>query len=264
MHDLIDEKMVDTIRKTGKTDQNLPDRVPILEANGLPYDQEADNVVVTGCQILGALPQVLASLSRTLGRAGLSHTFLSTEYCCGNNVYRPAIKARDEQALAECRQLSKEFVALNLEAAEKLKARRLIVFCSPCYPIYKHAFPEADIIFYPQALDEVLDEIEFNGEVDYYAGCYKLHKRFSPAPMDLKSTNHVLAKLKGLKVNRISAPECCYKPDGLAHMLGGIKSEAMVHICTGCYFQALINLPPDKKETRILMLPELVEAALRK
>ena len=261
MNPLINEQMVAVIRASGKTDPGLPDRIGILEKYALPYDQKAENAIITGCQILGGLPGILASLSRLFTAYGLSHTFLSEEYCCGNNVYRPAIKARDEGALAECRDLSKEFVEKNITAAKGFGAKRLVIFCSPCYPIYKHAFPYEDIVFYPEALNEIMPDIELDKEIDYYAGCYRLHRKFAPTPMDLKSTNKIFEKIKGLKINRINAPQCCYKPEGLMHMLQSIRTDTMVHICTGCYIQALVNNSQDK-ETRIMMLPEFVEAAL--
>jgi Fe-S oxidoreductase len=261
LHPLIDPKMLDTIRQTGKTNEQLPDRVPLLEEYGLPYDREADSAVITGCQILAGLPGSLAALSRILEQGNVSHTFLSQEYCCGNNLYRPAIKARDEEALSELRSISKDFVAKNIELAETLSVKRLIIFCSPCYPIYKHAFPDMDILFYPAAIDEAVSTLSLDRKVDYYAGCYKLHKRFAPVPMDLKSTNHVLAKIDGLEINRIKAPACCYKPDGLAHMIDGVKTDCMVHICSGCYFQALLHMPKERGVT-ITMLPEFVEEAI--
>jgi len=64
-------------------------------------------------------------------------------------------------------------------------------------------------------------------------------------------------------VNRISAPQCCYKLEGAAHMIENVKTKLMVHICTGCYGQALANLPQDK-ETEVLMLPEFVERAMNR
>ena len=261
MHSLIDERAVARIRSTGNGLEGLPDRKTVLEEKGLPYDRQAENVILSGCQILSFLPHVLSSLARIYDRKGFSYTFLSKEYCCGNNLYRPAIKARDEQALTECRGLSEEFVGMNLETARGLGAKRLVIFCSPCYPIFKHALPEEEIVFYPVTLAEVMGTIPFEEGIDYYAGCYKLHRKFSPAPMDLKSANDVLAKLEGVNINRISAPECCYKPAGTAHMIGNIQTRLMVHICTGCYGQAVANLPQDKK-TEVLMLPELVERAM--
>jgi len=260
-HKLIDQTMLETILKTGKTNAQLPDRIPLLEQHSLPYDQPADSAIITGCQILFGLPGSLASLSRLLNRGGVSHTFLSQEYCCGNNLYRPAIKARDEEAIIELRALSKEFVEKNIEMAGGLGAKRLIIFCSPCYPIYKHAFPEMDIVFYPATIDEAVATASMDKKVDYYAGCYKLHRRFAPVPMDLKSTNRVFAKVDGLELNRIKAPSCCYKPDGLAHMIGSVETDCMVHICSGCYFQALLNMPADRG-VRVMMLPEFVEEAL--
>ena len=111
-----------------------------------------------------------------------------------------------------------------------------------------------------RVIDELMDEVKFEENIDYYAGCYKLHKKFSPVPMDLKSANHVFSKIKGLDINRISAPKCCFHPEGLAHMMiDGISTKTMVHICTGCYGQALKNLPErEGSETEVLMLPEFV------
>jgi Fe-S oxidoreductase len=261
MHPLIDQRAVDHIRSTGNGLEGLPDRRAVLDDKGLPYDRPAENVIISGCQILAFLPHVLSSLARVYDRTGFSYTFLSREYCCGNNLYRPAIKARDEQALTECRGLSKEFVAKNLEAARNLGAKRLVIFCSPCYPIFKHALPEEDVVFYPVTLAEVMQTIPFREKIDYYAGCYKLHRKFSPVRMDLKSTNEVFSKLEGVHIHRISAPECCYKPAGTAHMIENIRTRLMVHICTGCYGQAVANLPQDRS-TEVLMLPELVERAM--
>jgi hypothetical protein len=261
MHALIDEGMVETIRTSGNTVAGLPPRIEILEKHDLPYDREAENVIVSGCQILYLLPHMLSSLARVLNRGGFSYTFLSKEYCCGNYLYRPAIAARDDAAVAACRELSKEFVALNLIAARELGAKRLVVFCSPCYPIYKHAFPEEDIVFYPTAMAEAMGKIAYASKIDYYAGCYRLHRRFSPVPMDLDSTEEVFSRLQGLEVHRIEAPKCCYKPEGAAHIAASVTTRVLVTICTGCYGQAFASLP-EGCGTEVLMLPELVEKAL--
>jgi len=261
MHSLIDSKIVESIRTTGKTDANFPDRKEVLETYSIPFDRKAKNAVITGCQILAMLPNVLSSLARVFDKNEFSYTFLSKEYCCGNYLYRPAIKARDDDAMVECRDLSKEFVLKTIEEAEKFDAQRLVIFCSPCYPIYKHAAPDKDIVFYPQAIKEAMGPAKLEKRIDYYAGCYKLHKKFSPVPMDLKSTNDVLNRIEGLDVHRISAPECCFKPDGLAHMTSSVETDMMVHICTGCYGQALGNIPQDSR-TKVVMLPELVEMAM--
>lgn len=260
MHTLINKEMVDTIRTTGKTSKGLPDREEILKEHALPYDREAENVIITGCQILSMLPDILCSLTRILDRKNFSYTFLSEEFCCGNYLYRPAIKARDDEAMAQCRDLSKEFVEKNIRQAKTLGAKRLVIFCSPCYPIYRHAFPEENIVFYPVAISEVMGRVNLEERIDYYAGCYKLHRKFSPAPMDLKSTDEVFSKIEGLDVHRISAPKCCFTPEGLSHMTENILTKLMVHICTGCYGQALQNIPSDKG-IEVLMLPELVERA---
>ena len=190
MHPLIDSKTVELIRSTGNGVQNLPDRTSVLEEQGLPHDRPAENVIISGCQIPSLLPHVLSSLSRIYDQRGFSYTFLSKEYCCGAYLYRPVIQARDDAALAECRELSREFVGKNLEAAKALGARRLVIFCSPCYPIFKHAFPEASIDFYPVTLARGMERTPFNERIDYYPGCYKLHRKFSPVPMEMSMGGH--------------------------------------------------------------------------
>ena len=79
MHPLIDKTTVETIRTTGKTDGNLPDRLDILREYSLPYDMNAENVIISGCQILSMLPDKLGSLARLLDRKNFSFTFLSKE-----------------------------------------------------------------------------------------------------------------------------------------------------------------------------------------
>ncbi|MBT4088116.1 MAG: hypothetical protein HOE30_06460 [Deltaproteobacteria bacterium] len=102
MHALIDKQSVQDINRTGCYSTEFPDRKSILDEYNLPYDREADNAIITGCQILPLLPNIIASLTRFFDKRGLSYTLLSEEYCCGNYLYRPAIKARDEEAMDEC------------------------------------------------------------------------------------------------------------------------------------------------------------------
>jgi len=258
MNSIIDQDSVNNINRTGCYSTEYPDRKSVLDKYDLPYDRLADNVIVTGCEALPRIPNILVTLARFFDRRGFSYTFLSEEYCCGNYLYRPAIKARDEQAMDECRNLSKRFVDKTIQSARKFGAKRLVIFCSPCYPIYKHAFPDEEIIFYPEAIAEIMGEMAFDEKIDYYAGCYKLHKKFAPVPMDLKTTNRVFKKIAGLEINRIKAPKCCFTPEGISHMIGNVKTKNMVHICTGCYAQAM-GFMPKEKGVNIMMLPEFIE-----
>jgi hypothetical protein len=257
MHPLIDDKTVATIRETGNADAGMTQRIEILEKWGLPYDRPADNVIISGCQIPFLIPHVLQQYARILDRCDVSYTFLSKEYCCGNYLYRPAIKQRDDAALAECRSLSKEFIGTNLALARELGAKRIVIFCSPCYPIFRHAFPEEAIVFYPKLLEEALPPMQWREAIDYYAGCYKLHRRLAPAPMDLKSTNAVFDRIEGLSINRIGAPACCHTEQGLNHMLTNVKTKRLVHVCNGCYIRARENMPADA-QAEVLLLPELI------
>ena len=42
MHSLIDQDMVDRIRRTGNTLEDLPDRLGVLQKHKLPYDMELE------------------------------------------------------------------------------------------------------------------------------------------------------------------------------------------------------------------------------
>lgn len=263
MSNLIDQKMVKNILTEGCSIGKGTDRIKILDKYNLPYDKKAENIIITGCVVISMLPKVIRSLANIFDKKSLSYSFLSKEYCCGNYLYRPAIKVRDQEAIKQCQDLSREFIWKNIQQAKELGAKRLIIFCSPCYPIYKHAFPDENIIFYPEALYEVMDIYKIDNSIDYYAGCYRLHQRFSPVPMDLKSTSKVFSKMEGLKINRISAPVCCYKPEGLEYMISNVKTKQMIHICTGCYGQAL-KVKRKIKDVEILMLPELIERIINK
>ena len=165
--------------------------------------------------------------------------------------------------MGECRELSKEFVSLNIQQAKSLGAKRLVIFCSPCYPIYKHAFPEENIVFYPVIMSEAMEPLNFSERIDYYAGCYKLHQKLAPVPMDLASTEEVFQKMEGLDIHRIDAPQCCFTPAGLSHMVENVRTKFMVYVCTGCHGQALNNLPKDSS-TEVLMLPQFVERMMEK
>ena len=105
-----------------------------------------------------------------------------------------------------------------------------------------------------------MSRANFKERIDYYAGCYKLQRKFSPVPMDLESTDEVFSKIEGLDVHRISAPKYCFTTEGLSHMTENVLTKLMVHICTGCYGQALQSAPSNKG-IEVLMLPELVEWA---
>jgi hypothetical protein len=262
MHSLIDADTVERIRISGVTSESISDRVSILEQYSLRHDIPADNVIISGCMVIGMLPHVVASLASILDRFRVSYTFLSKEYCCGNYLYRPPIQVRNEDALSECRELSKEFIGNNIRQAQHLGARRLVIFCSPCYPIYKHAFPEEQIIFYPALIAEVMGRISLKQRIDYYAGCYRLHRKLSPVPMDLKSTEDVFRQMDGLEVHRISAPNCCYTPEGLSHINQNAQTGLVVHVCTGCYGQHLMSIS-EESGMEAMMLPQFVEKALK-
>lgn len=77
MHSLIDINTVETIRTTGNTNSDLPDRTEILKTHNLPIDQPSQEVIITGCQIIGLIPRVLRKFADILDQKEISYTFLS-------------------------------------------------------------------------------------------------------------------------------------------------------------------------------------------
>ncbi len=260
MNPLIDQGMVNTIWETGQAFPGLPSRKEALSRLELPVDQPAENVIITGCQVIHLLPDEVLNLARLMERGGLSLTLLSREYCCGNYLFRPAIAARDESSLEECRRISRQFLSENLKRARGLGARRLVILCSPCYPLYRHAFPDEDIVFYPRVLLELLEggrlgkPSNLPRSIDYYAGCYRLHRKLANVPMDLEAADGILERFPDMEVNRIPAPRCCFTEEGLRHLEKGVKTDLLITVCTGCYGQALGVFPPGG-EVRTMLIP---------
>lgn len=260
MNPLIDWEMLERIRETGQAIPGLPPREEALARLGLPVDTPAENVIVTGCQAIHLLPEEIASLARLMERAGESFTLLSREYCCGNYLFRPAIAARDRETMEECRAFSRELLERNLEGARRLGARRLVVFCSPCYPLYRSSFPGEDIVFYPRELLELARSGRLGPPagtpeaIDYYAGCYRLHRKLADVPMDLEAVDALLSLFPGMEVNRIGSPRCCYTPEGLEHLGSSAKTRLLLTVCTGCYGQALTAFPRESG-VEVMMLP---------
>ena len=117
MSSLVDQEMLKLINDKGCA-LNLGDRMEILAEYKLPTDKRAENVIISGCVVLFRLPRILRSFANVLEDSGVSYTFLSEEYCCGNYLYRPAIKARDDKAIKECRVYSKQFIGRNIVRAK--------------------------------------------------------------------------------------------------------------------------------------------------
>jgi len=72
----------------------------------------------------------------------------------------------------------------------------------------------------------------------------------------------VLKKIKGLEVNYIDNKLFCNIPPHMEQILGSIKSNSVVNICTGCYY-SLAAKAPGIPGLEVKMLPEIVWEAVR-
>ena len=177
---------------------------------------------------------------------------------------QPAVMAKNDADIATSKELAKEFVLENFNQAKKLGAREIVLFCGACEPTYSNYKEEGglQVISYTELLDRFLEKGKLDIDADYYAGCYRFRKKITSAPIDLDPPLSVLGKIAGLNVNYLNNKLCCYIPPHLENLVNEIKTQTIVAICTGCYYNLNRTLK-DKGDYEVKMLPEIVWEAIK-
>jgi hypothetical protein len=171
--------------------------------------------------------------------------------------------AKDETAIARAKELAQGFVQENFKQAEALGAKSIVLFCAACEPTYTN-FKKAvnlEVISYSELLERFFTGGKLEGEIDYYAGCYRFRRRITPDAIDVGAARRLLGKIEGLKVHEADNSLCCFvRPhlDGLVH---SFKTKEVVTICTGCY-NVLRGAMKNLGDWRLKMLPEVVWESL--
>jgi len=262
---MIDEKLVENIRRYGTFRDDGSGRRRVLDDIGYPTGESADYAIIMGCFQPEAMPHVLKDLKALLDHLQVSYTLLSKEYCCGWMAFgQPAVMARNEEDIASYRELSREFVLENFKQAKELGAKSVALFCGACEPSYTNCADATDleVISYSELLGRHWKSGRLDEAIDYYAGCYRFRRRVTSHPVDIEHAARLLGRVDGLKVNHLDSTRCCYIPPHMEELAGSVTSDTVVTICTGCYQNVRRNLA-EKGNCQVKMLPEVLLEAVR-
>lgn len=261
---MINEKMVENIRRYGAYRDSGEGRYKVLASDlGFNMDQKAEYVIIGGCLQPENRPHVFRALKYIFEHFKVDYTFLSKEYCCGYVPFGQPEAAKDEEGIAEFKELARGFIVENFRQAEALGAKSIVFFCTGCEPSYSNCkdATRLEIISYFELLARYFQGGKLNLEVDYYPGCYRFRRRITTEPIDVKPAMQILQKIEGLDVNQLDNSLCCYIPPELEQLANSLKTNNLVTICTGCHYHWKQYLQ-EEKNYRVTMLPEIVLEAL--
>jgi len=258
---MIDEKAVENIRTYGVYHGSGVGRSKVLfEDLRVRADQRADYVILAGCVQPEGMPHVFLALSNLLERLRVNYTFLSREFCCGwLPLGQPAVMAKNEEDIARSKELAEGFIRENFRQAKALRAKSVVLFCAACEPNYSNYKSTADfeVISYTELLDRCFEGGDLRLDADYYAGCYRFRRRITSISLDLEPTARILDRIESLTVNHLDQQPVLYIPPHLENLIQGIKTNTVITICTGCYYN-LRRMLKDKGDYQVKMLPEVV------
>jgi Fe-S oxidoreductase len=261
---MVNEKAVEHIKKYGTSHETGEQKRKILEEIGFPVGKKSEYVVIAGCYQPVGMPHVLKALKNVLDRLNVSYTLLEKEYCCGwMPIGQPAVMAKNDEDIAKFKEISRDFIVENFKQAKALGAKAIALFCGACEPNYANCMDLTDleVISYSELIDRHFKGGKLDKEIDFYAGCYRFRRKITEKPMEIASATRVLRKIEGLKVNNLQNKLCCYIPPQLEELSDTIKTDTVVTICTGCYYNVKAKMA-QKGSVQVKMLPELVWEAL--
>jgi len=258
---MIDEKTVENIRTYGVYQDSGEGRSKVLFQDlGVRADQEAEYVILAGCVQPEGMPHAFSALKNFLERYQVNYTFLSKEFCCGwMPLGQPAVIAKNEEDIAKSKEIAEGFIQENFRQAKALGAKSVVLFCAACEPNYSNYKSTADfeVISYTELLDRYFEGGKLQLDADYYAGCYSFRRKITSTSLDIKPTLRILDRIEGLNINHLDNTQCCYIPPHLEKLIQGIKTNTIITICTGCYYNLQRTLK-DKGDYQLKMLPEVV------
>ena len=261
---MIEQKVITNIRTHGTFKKSAQGKNKILlDELGFNVDKKAEYAFIAGCGYPELIPNVFKAIKEFFIFYKVDYTLLSKEYCCGYPVSRPAVISKDEATISEAKSYSSEFIVENFRQAETMGAKSVVLFCAGCEPNYANLVNETklEVISYIDLLDRYFNGGMLSLDVDYYAGCYRFRRKLTSMPLNIKAAQHVLNKIKGLKVNQLDNNLCCFKEQQVEQLLCSLKTKTMITICSGCYYTLKGKLN-DKDGYEVKMLPEIVMEAI--
>ena len=229
---------------------------------GFRVADRAEYAVIASCFLPTMVPQAMKAFRRLLEHFGVDYTLLGREYCCGNMLYREAVDAKDEEVLKQADVLAREFIGNNLRQVGEVGASKIVAFCVGCDLTYDRLKGEIEqeVMWFPTLLARLFRGGKLELEADYYAGCHYYRRRLG-SPPDLDSALAVLERIEGLKLNQLDQHLCCMKPQQMESLLASMQTRTVITGCGGCWL-FLQNALKDRGDSRVLMLPEVVWAAV--
>jgi Fe-S oxidoreductase len=263
---MINEKSIENIRKYGVAVGTGKGKMQILVKElGFPVGKKAQNVIISGCFQPEGMPHVFRAFKNILDYFKIDYTLLDKEYCCGwMPIGQPAVIAKNEEDIAAFKEVSREFIIQNFKQAKELGARSIVLFCGACEPNYTNYrdLTDIEVIPYHELLDRYFKSGELKRIIDYYPGCYRFRRRITDKPVNVEPALRLLKKIKGLEVNYIDDKLCCNIPPHMEQIVGAIKNNCVVNICTGCYY-SLSAKAVDRLGLEVKMLPEIIWEAVQ-
>jgi Fe-S oxidoreductase len=263
---MIDEKSIENIRKYGiAVGTGERKRQILVDEVGFPIGKKAENVIIMGCFQAEGMPHVFHALKNLLDHFKMDYTLLDKEHCCGwMTIGQPAVIAKNEEDIARFKEISREFIVENFRQAKELGAKSIVLFCGACEPNYTNYkdLTDLEVIPYHELIDRYFKSGKLERKIDYYPGCYRFRRRITDKPVDVEPAVRILKKIKGLEVNYIDSTLCCNIPPHMDQIVNSIKSDAVVNICTGCYYSLNVKLG-GKPGLEVKMLPEIVWEAVK-
>jgi len=261
-----EEELLQNIRQNGVYHDSGRNRRKILfEQIGVPADQKADYVILSGCHLPEGMPQVFSALKGFLEHFGVEYTFLSKEFCCGwLPLLQPAVMAKDERQVRIKKKTAESFAKQNLKQAENLGAKAVVTVCAACEPNYSElkSGTDPEILHYPQLLARFFDGGILNMNADYYQGCYRFRRMITPETLNVDSMEVLLQNIDQLRLNRIDDKWCCFVPKHMQVISNCIKNDIIITTCSGC-MENLKKLSKEKENTKVKLLPEVVWESLQ-
>jgi len=261
---MINQKLVDNIRKHGIYTDSPEGKLRVLADIGFRKGEKAEYALISSCSPQG-MPHVFRAFKELLDHFQIDYTLLPREYCCGwMAIGQPAVISKNEEDITRAKALAREFVLENFRQAEALGAKSIVLFCAACEPAYTSNASETNlkIISYSELFDRYFKGGRLDAEIDYYAGCYRFRRRLTTEPVDLEPAMYLLNKIEGLKVNYLDNKLCCYIPPHTEQLLASVKNKTVVNICSGCYHNLRVKLQ-EKGDYQVKMLPEILWAAVQ-
>jgi Fe-S oxidoreductase len=262
---MLNESLIAKIRESGivQGEAEAGQRAKLLRQLGFRTAGRAEYALIASCFLPSMVPEDMKAFASLLQHYGVDYTLLPKEYCCGNLLYRQALKSKRDEELKEADALAGEFLEANLSQARKVGASKIVAFCVGCDLVH-HRFREdvpEEIMWYPTLLERLFRDGRLELQADYYAGCHYFYNRLNQTMPDLEAISRIFSRIEGLQVNHLDHRLCCTRPEQMERLTSSIKNTVVVTPCGGCAGQ-LQQALRDRGDCRVVMLPQVVWAAV--